>query len=291
MFPLLLYPLLSAMPMGVLVVIVKVWHWLQETKGLKTPVKEKLLRGPGESTRKKKEELDDKITDAFIYILGLPLTFVTCYLTATRFVQTLPAGFWTILFVVALGIYGVLVVRVLDLLEKRQNWRRGLSGEKAVGEELNRLMADGCHVFHDFPLDQKGNIDHIVVAPSGVYAVETKTRSKGEASKTQKAHEVIYDGKRLQFPERQDKEDLIQARNQAKSLSVFLGREVGTAVAVKPVLTLPGWSVTTKAPGEVAVLNHKQIRAAIITESPVLSEQEMKQIVQQLDQKCRDVEF
>jgi hypothetical protein len=186
----------------------------------------------------------------------------------------------------------VLVVRVLDLLEKRQNWRRGLSGEKAVGEELNRLMADGCHVFHDFPLDQKGNIDHIVVAPSGVYAVETKTRSKGEASKTQKAHEVIYDGKRLQFPERQDKEDLIQARNQAKSLSVFLGREVGTAVVVQPVLTLPGWCVTAKGQGDVVVLNPKQIRTTIVTEaSVVLSEQEMKQIVQQLDQKCRDVEF
>ena len=50
--------------------------------------------------------------------------------------------------------------------------------------------------------------------------------------------------------------------------------------------------MTVKAPGEVMVLSPKMIRSAILTDAPaVLSGEEIKQIAQQLDQKCRNVEF
>src|SRR4051794_15577963 len=206
------YPILSAAPMGILAVIVKTWRYLEDTKGLRVPVLEKLLRAPGESARKKKEELDDKVTDAFLWVLGVPLTLLAWYFAATRGVISPSTGFWvTVLLLSAIG-YGALLVRFLGLLETRAQWRLDLSGEKAMGEELNRLMAEGCQVFHDFPLEKKANIDHIVVAPSGVFAIETKTRRKDlAATKDQKAHELVYDGKRLQFPGQTDKENLIQA--------------------------------------------------------------------------------
>ena len=58
-------------------------------------------------------------------------------------------------------------------LKKRRNLRLGYEGEIAVGQELNQLMLQGKHVYHDFPAD-KFNIDHIVVGRSGIFAVETK---------------------------------------------------------------------------------------------------------------------
>ena len=50
-------------------------------------------------------------------------------------------------------------------------------GERLVGETINWLMKDGFDVFHDYPIDpngKSGNIDHIVVGPNGVFAIETK---------------------------------------------------------------------------------------------------------------------
>jgi homoserine kinase len=65
-----------------------------------------------------------------------------------------------------------------------------------VAEEINLLMLDGCRVFHDVPIEPYGNIDHVIVAPSAVYAVETKTRRKRKAlpkNANQKNYEVFYD--------------------------------------------------------------------------------------------------
>ena len=86
--------------------------------------------------------------------------------------------------------------RILRFVKEKRR-RLGLIGERAVGEELNHLMRREAHVFHDVP-STYGNVDHVVVAPSGVYAVETKTRHKREAV-GKEAHRVLFDGQSLQF--------------------------------------------------------------------------------------------
>jgi hypothetical protein len=287
-----LYPFLSVVPAGVLMLILKARYWWTEAARLRVPVSDKLLRTPGESARRKKEELDDQIIDSLVWIFGFPPILLISYLASTRTASPPPSMVWVFVVLLGVSVYVKYVIKLVGLLEKRSDWRLGASGERAVGEELNRLMAEGCQVFHDFPLDQKGSVDHVVVAPSGVYAVETKTRRKGEPAGKQKAHEVIYDGKGLQFPGWYDKEHLIQARNEARSLSDFLGRGVGFAVPVKPVLTFPGWCVTSRASGDVLVLNPKMIRSAVIEGgSPTLTPDEIKRIALRLEEKCRDVEF
>lgn len=60
---------------------------------------------------------------------------------------------------------------VLPLLERRD---RGASGEEKVGRLLNGLRASGWRVIHDASLG-RGNIDHIVVGPAGVFTIETKS--------------------------------------------------------------------------------------------------------------------
>jgi len=44
-----------------------------------------------------------------------------------------------------------------------------------VGEILEGLVADGWQVIHDVSFG-RGNIDHIVVGPGGLFTVETKSR-------------------------------------------------------------------------------------------------------------------
>jgi hypothetical protein len=163
-----------------------------------------------------------------------------------------------------------------------------------VGEELNQLLRDGCNVFHDFPADPKWNIDHIIVAPSGVYVVETKTRRKRKAQKGKPDHVITFDGDTLTFPHDEcSRYGLDQARANAKWLSGYLGSATGLEkVWVEPILTFPGWMINRRiAAASVQVLNPKEISDFVLTRPARLTAQSIKQILHQLDQKCRDVEY
>ena len=60
---------------------------------------------------------------------------------------------------------------VLPLLERRD---RGATGEEYVGGLLDGLANGEWSVMHDVTLG-RGNVDHVLVGPAGVFTVETKS--------------------------------------------------------------------------------------------------------------------
>ncbi|HZS18075.1 MAG TPA: nuclease-related domain-containing protein [Candidatus Udaeobacter sp.] len=56
---------------------------------------------------------------------------------------------------------------------ERLNWRKGALGEYEVGAELERL-SDDYAIFNNVNTAGFGNFDHIVVGPTGLFAIETK---------------------------------------------------------------------------------------------------------------------
>ncbi len=60
---------------------------------------------------------------------------------------------------------------VLPLVERRD---RGASAEEQVGSLLEQLPADSWRVIHDASFG-RGNIDHILIGPAGVFSIETKS--------------------------------------------------------------------------------------------------------------------
>ena len=62
--------------------------------------------------------------------------------------------------------------RVVKHETDRLNWRKGAVGEYEVGTELERL-SDDFFIFNDVNTKQ-GNFDHLVVGPTGLFAIETK---------------------------------------------------------------------------------------------------------------------
>jgi hypothetical protein len=60
---------------------------------------------------------------------------------------------------------------VLPLLERHD---RGATGEEQVGGLLEGLSGRGWHVIHDVSLG-RGNVDHVLIGPGGVFTVETKS--------------------------------------------------------------------------------------------------------------------
>jgi hypothetical protein len=294
MFIPLLYTFLSYVPLGVLVIALKWCDARDKTRGRRGPVTGKLLRPPGESLRKQAEALDHQIADQIIWLVGFPALLLIIYFAERN---NPPGGFalaWRIVLAVTLGAYAFMALGLIRRRRWHERLRLGYRGERAVGEELNRLMLDGCHVFHDVPLSENWNLDHVVVAPSGVYAIETKTRIKQKSESEQPEHEVVYDGICLQFPNAYDSKSPAQACDQAERLAQMLSEDLKESVKVKPILTLPGWWITCKGEGEgeVAVMNPKMIRSAIVTDdAPVLSPELIEEITRHLDRKCRDVVF
>jgi hypothetical protein len=224
-------------------------------------------------------------------VITVPVLFYAIYISSVHFGNSkLSTSIFTVFTIVGIGVIAFYLFKLINMLNLRRSYQLGYEGEIAVGQELNQLMRDGYYVYHDFPAG-KFNIDHIVVGTSGVFAVETKARSK-PTSKDRKADaKVKYDGKCLRFPNGTDIESIEQARRQAEWLSKWLQRAVGEAVKVRPVVALPGWFVERVASGGIRVINPKNFRSiAKPKDGNILSEQIISRIVHQLEQKCRDVE-
>jgi hypothetical protein len=171
----------------------------------------------------------------------------------------------------------------------------GHFGERVVAEAIDPLKAEGYRIFHDVPCEGKSgrfNIDHVIVGPARVYAIETKTRRKGRSRDGFAAHEIIYDGKVLAYPWGEDKHGLDQALRQAQWLEEWLESVLGKRAFVQPVLTFPGWMVITRRPGPVAVLNPKMIATLLKgSRTATLDAREIDLISRQLEARCRDVAY
>ncbi|MDP2962992.1 MAG: nuclease-related domain-containing protein [Sulfurimicrobium sp.] len=191
--------------------------------------------------------------------------------------------------VIVLAVMIFLLFKIITLLKRFNKFRLGYEGEVAIAQELNLLMRDGAYVFHDVPAEGF-NIDHVIVWPKGVYAVETKGRMKPKRDRGTEDAKVVFDGQRLQFPGWTETAPLDQATRQAKWLAQWLSSAVGDKVGVKPVLALPGWFVELKAKSDVVIINGRNAPGTFgklfHTE---LSDEMIKRIAHQLEQRCRNV--
>jgi len=180
--------------------------------------------------------------------------------------------------------------KLFTIVKKLQQMRLGLEGEMAVGQELNQLMLHEFRVFHDFPADGF-NIDHIVVGKTGVFAVETKARSKPATNNRKNDALVEFDGKVLKFPHWSESKPIEQANSQARWLKNWLSNAVGETVFVCPVLAVPGWFITRTAKSDTFIYNGKSPEGLFTKVShSTLTHQMIQRICHQLDTKCRDIE-
>ena len=120
------------------------------------------------------------------YLFFGPISTYAIYVSHLYFYKNVPS-------LLSLGFLGAFIgglivyslYRLTGLLRQRRIVRLGYDGEVTVGQELNQLLRDGYCVYHDIPAD-KFNIDHIVVGKKGVFAIETKARSKPNSDQRQK---------------------------------------------------------------------------------------------------------
>jgi hypothetical protein len=121
-------------------------------------------------------------------------------------------------------------------------------------------------VLHDLPLAASGaNLDHLVIGPGGVYALNTKNLS-GKVWVGERM--VMHNGRRTSY--------LTASRAEADKTARLLGAATGRQGPVEPVLVVMCDELTVKqAPTDVHVVTRRELvrwlrrRPAALTDSTV----------------------
>ena len=242
----------------------------------RSPFPRKSLPQAGESSQ---EAAFDLVFGSFICTASVAVTIAIMAgteLFAERLGARISAWHWLIS---AAGFGAVAVWQWFRMKPQLANLRLGIRGEREVGRMLEELRALGYSVFHDIPGDGF-NIDHALIGPGGVFAIETKTFSKPVGRRG----EVHYDGKRVLIDgQTPDRDPVAQAQASADHLRDIFKRMADYDVLPRPVVLFPGWWVTCRAKhARVWVLNVKALPTFVANEPSTLRREEIALLVDRL---------
>jgi hypothetical protein len=245
-----------------------------------SPIKDEPLRVPGQSLQKKIDELVWE--KAFFWIIISLVSMAVAGMEWFRWLFRLPpAPVPTSL--IALLVVAISAWRIIRLLPAVRNMVMGRSGERHVGELLEELRAKGYRVFHDL-VEGDYNIDHVAVGPTGLYAFETKTRSKP----THGHARVVFDGQSVTVDgQTPDRDPVEQARAAATRLAQIVAKSTGKTLPVRPVVLYPGWWVNAPSGVDVWVLNPKMLFSYLKHEKTVLPEEDVSLVAYHLERHIR----
>ena len=244
-------------------------------------------RIPGQSLL---TEFNDLTADLFGHLMMMILmfNFPFIHLGIYQLLGKEVGSVWPIVLITTLVII-YFVFKLVRTVKRRNNLRLGLEAEWAVSLELHDIESANYKVFHDIQCD-KFNIDHLVVGPNGVFAIETKGRRKPNNSKNAEAkskeHVVNLNGKILEFPNYSDTNIIEQAVRQAKWATTWLSNATGEPITVSPVITIPGWYVKAISKPIVPVLATKSLSSQVPKLiGQRLSPEQISRIAHQVKQK------
>lgn len=238
---------------------------------MKSPIKDSPLRNPGETLDKQINELVN--TEAMSHIISIVFVGVLTANEWWRWYMELPPRpvIYTVLFIIIIAYY---LPKIFKIKKQLKSLRQGLEGEKAVGQYLEILREQGAKVFHDIP-GQNFNLDHVVIAPSGIYVIETKTYSKPEKGRAV----IIFNGTSVKLNNLpQNDKPIVQAIAASSWLKSLLQESTGKQFQTKPVVVFPGWYIepTSEAKNsDVWVLNPKALPSFIANSSNSLSDDQI----------------
>ncbi len=119
---------------------------------------------------------------------------------------------------------------ISPLSADEEPWFVGAVGERAVGRQLARLSPEWT-VLHSVPAPRsRGDIDHIVIGPGGMFTVNTKHHA---GARLWVADEyILVEGRRVPYAR--------IAQSEARKAASLAGAALPPAVAVRPVLAIVG---------------------------------------------------
>jgi hypothetical protein len=252
----------------------------KKKKKYRSPVEGPLRRLPGQSVRDERDRLlNDQTLDYLIVALGF------CSLAAWEWLRRwLQVPFAPEIFTLfAVGMTGYCAFRIFPLRKEIRNLNQAEKGERRVSELLTQLRRKRYVAFDDLVVDQS-NIDHVVVGPGGIFAIETKAYSVfGNGCVGVDELGVLRLSKKPAT-----KDPLRQATRSAANIVKILKDRMRSDFNVTPVLIFPGWTLRgAKAETGVVVLNDAMITEFFESQPTKLSDEQITNICSHLDQTAR----
>ena len=139
-------------------------------------------------------------------------------------------------------------------------------------------------VLHDIP-NEKGNIDHVLIGPKGIFTIETKTISKPKGMS-----DIQYNGSAvsvngLPF----DNKPVNQAKAESQCIKDKLKVWTDKDFSVRPVLIYMGWYITGSQQGvDVWVLNENGFLGFLKKEKEQLKSEDVNLIYSNLSNYVRN---
>lgn len=158
-------------------------------------------------------------------------------------------------------------------------WQKSSAAERRTERQLKSLEKNGYQVLHAraVPRDDEGvsdgRIDHLVIGPSGVYAIDSEKWDKRLPVRTL-SHRKLFHGP---FNK---KDRLDEARWEADQASKIISAELGYEVPVQPSVAIYGpsipWKVMTVR--DVDVYSGGRARSYLRRRPKVLTDTDVEQI-------------
>ena len=248
-----------------------------------------LIRSPGQTLMRRLDQINQEIGIILLYLLSVPLFIYAAYMTQLYFGQKeISAVGIAIVAILCITFMAYFLYKLVTFIRKKRTIRTAYDSQVAVAQELNQLMRDGYHVYHNVPGDNF-DIDHVIVGNTGVFAVETKTQAQPKSANRVEDKTVTYDGRALYFPKGDDWKTIDLAKQQASWLSTWIQQSVGEPVAVRAVVVVPGWYVKRISADGIPVINPQQFSSLFTYIKPRhLTQETITRIVTQMEQKCRE---
>lgn len=289
MIPLLKLPLLKVLApvLGLLWVLVAVvvYLWARENARVRLRSTKPVSRPPAHAADAalKRRYLD-------LVLWALTIGFVPTYTTLLYSRgQTGPASaiFTSIGFVVTIlaAVKGYGCMRTIRRLHLERQ------GRLLVGRLLEAVLPEEFRVFHDLFMETEENetIDHVVIGPTGIYAVTTWVRNPEANVSGSAGYVVVVDGARLSFPDAGGHEKTVTVapiRDKGRRLKEWVAVATHEHHAVQPVLVLPGWEIQAGSNAEVLVLNENTL-ATLSRGRRVLQPTTVHDVARHLEHCCR----
>ncbi|MFI0411265.1 nuclease-related domain-containing protein [Actinomadura sp. 3N508] len=193
----------------------------------------------------------------------------------------------TILFGWRLGLTVAVLAVIADVVRRSRKdstvtaWQKSSAAERRTEKQLRALQRNGYLVLHAraVPRDDDGvsdgRIDHLVIGPSGVYAIDSEKWDKRLPVRTM-SHLKLFHGP---FNK---KDRLDEARWEAQMASNILGERVGFEVPVQPSVAIYGPSIPWKVMRvrDVDVYAGNRARAYLRRRPTILTDGDVQRIFQ-----------
>ena len=188
----------------------------------------------------------------------IPLVIVGAYLTA-RYLEVTRGGWVEIMGLAVFSLLLMLLIglRLARIIGARNMMRLIHESRLATRRVLDPLLKEKYRVFHDVVSDQF-SIDHLVVGPKGVFAIQTHAQPVSANKQSPDDRIVTYNGRELFFPKGSEHGIVENARLNAEKLSHWLSGQTEEPVAVRAIISLPGWTVRRTSSEGIPIINPKQ---------------------------------